>query len=148
MLWSCNLASYNTSGINVMYGVVLLLCQCVVMTVVSCVCWIIIFLHGVRGGIDEIDRNMSSTRLPPPGEFDFLKPDKWPKWRKWFEQYRSESGLDAESESHQVDTLLYCLGSEVDNVLASTNFSAEDRKKYWEVIGNLTPTRTSEWGAT
>ena len=80
---------------------------------------------------------MTSTRLPPPGEFDFSKPDEWPKWRKRFRQYRSASGLDAESETRQVDTLLYCLGDEADSVLASTNISAEDCKKYQEVIGKL-----------
>lgn len=80
---------------------------------------------------------MASHRLPPPGAFDFSKPDEWPKWRKRFEQYRSASGLDAESESRQVDTLLYCLGDEADSVLASTNISAEDRKKYEEVMGKF-----------
>ena len=36
-----------------------------------------------------------------------------------------------------MDTLLYCLGDEADSVLASMNVSAEDRKKYQEVIGKL-----------
>ena len=41
-------------------------------------------------------------------------------------------GLDA--EPRQIDTLLYCLGGEADSVLTSTNITAEDRKKYQEVI--------------
>ena len=91
-------------------------------------------LHGVRGGIREFTLTMTSTRLPPPGEFNFSKPDEWPKWRRRFEQYRWASGLDAESETRQVDTLLYCLGDEADSVLASTNISSDDKKKYEKVI--------------
>ena len=61
-------------------------------------------LHGVRGGIREFTLTMTSTRLQPPGEFNFSKPDEWPKWRRRFEQYRGASGLDAESETRQVET--------------------------------------------
>ena len=83
-------------------------------------------LHGVRGGIREFTLTMTSTRLP--------KPDEWPKWRRQFEQYRGASGLNAESETRQVDTLLYCLGDEAESVLASTNISSDDKKKYEKVI--------------
>ena len=72
-----------------------------------------------------------TTRLPPPGEFNL---SKWPKWRRRFEQYRSASGLDGETETRQVDTLLYCLGDEADSVLASTNISDDVKMKYEEVI--------------
>ena len=91
-------------------------------------------LHGVRDGIREFTLTMTSTRLPPPGEFNFSKPDEWPKWRRRFEQYRGVSGLNAESETRQVDTLLYCLGDEADSVLVSTNISGDDKKKYEKVI--------------
>ena len=62
------------------------------------------------------------------------RPDEWPKWKKRFQQYRSASGLDAESEPRQVDTLLYCLGEEADSVLSSTNISSANRKKYDRVM--------------
>ena len=80
---------------------------------------------------------MSSMRLPPPGEFDFSKPDEWPKWKRRFEQYRSASGLDAEPDARQIDTLLYCLGEGADSVLASTNITEEKRKKYEEVMAKF-----------
>ena len=79
----------------------------------------------------------TSSRLPPPGEFDFPKPDEWPKWIKRFEQYRSASGLDADSETRQIDTLLYCLGGEAESVLASTNITADDRKVYKTIIAKF-----------
>lgn len=60
---------------------------------------------------------MAGIRLNPPEQFDFSKPDEWPKWKKRFEQYRSASGLKTEEDPRQVDTLLYCMGEEADSVL-------------------------------
>ena len=63
-----------------------------------------------------------------------VRPDNWPKWKKRFEQFQVASGLATETEPRQVSTLLYCLGDEADDVLTSTNISADDRKKYDEVM--------------
>jgi hypothetical protein len=46
-----------------------------------------------------------ASRLAPPIEFDFSKPDEWPKWKKRFGQYRSVPGLNTEPETHQIDIL-------------------------------------------
>ena len=77
---------------------------------------------------------MANSTLPPPGAFNFSKPEEWPRWLKRFKQYRSAAGLAGESEARQVDTLLYCMGEEAEDVLTSTNISAEDREKYDKVI--------------
>jgi hypothetical protein len=69
-----------------------------------------------------------------PEPFDFKQPDNWPKWKKRFEQYRVAFGLSAEDKPRQVNTLLYCLGEEADDVLASTNITAEGKKKYATVL--------------
>ena len=79
---------------------------------------------------------MTAINLKPPEAFDFSRPDDWPKWRKRFQQFRSASGLQAESETRQVDTLLYCLGEEADSILTSTNISEDDRKKYDKAMRN------------
>ena len=34
-----------------------------------------------------------STRLDPPGVFDFQNPEGWSKWKGRFEQFRLASGL-------------------------------------------------------
>ena len=62
------------------------------------------------------------------------KPDLWSKWKRRFKQFASASGLDKEDEARRISTLLYCLGEEADDVLSSTNISADDRKKYNKVI--------------
>ena len=63
---------------------------------------------------------MANIKLELPGQFNFSKPDEWPKWRKHFEQFRSASKLSAEADLQQVNTLLYCLGEEAESVLAPT----------------------------
>ena len=63
-------------------------------------------------------------------------PDEWPKWEKRFVQYRVASGLDKEDDERQVSTLLYCLG-EADDVLTSTNITAENRKKFADIIAKF-----------
>ena len=77
---------------------------------------------------------MATVQLQPPDPFDFKKPDDWPRWRRRFEQYRVASGLAEESETRQVSTLLYCMGEEADDVLKSTNISAESRRKFETVL--------------
>ena len=77
-----------------------------------------------------------ATNIPitPPEKFDFKKPDEWLKWKRRFEHFLSASGLDKEDEARQASTLLYCLGEEAHDVLASTNISTEDSKKYSKVL--------------
>ena len=78
--------------------------------------------------------------LKAPENFDFSKPDLWSKWKRRFEQFASASGLDKEDQARHISTLLYCLGEEADDVLSSTNISAEDRKKYDQSWGSWTST--------
>ena len=49
-------------------------------------------------------------------------------WKRRFMQYRDAAGLSSESETRQVNTLLYCLGEEAKDVLASTDISDEDKE--------------------
>ena len=81
-------------------------------------------LHGGNGG-------MALLRLEPPPAFDFKNPDQWPHWNLRFEEFRSATALDAESETRQVSVLLYCMAGDV---LTSTKISEEDRKKYNSVM--------------
>jgi len=80
---------------------------------------------------------MASIQFQPPDTFDFRKLDEWLRWRKCSEQFRIASGLSGESEERQVNTLLYCLGEEAEDVLNSTNISDESRKKYQDVLAKF-----------
>ena len=80
---------------------------------------------------------MASIRLEAPEPFDFRNPDDWARLKSRFEQFRSASGLDAESEPRQVSTLPYCMDQDADTVLTSTNITDENRKKYQPVMGKF-----------
>jgi len=73
-------------------------------------------LLGDRSGIEMA----AGIHLQPPEPFSFQTPNEWPHWRKRFKQFRITSGLAKESEAQQINTLLYCLGEESNDVLAST----------------------------
>ena len=79
----------------------------------------------------------SSVRPQPPSSFEFKNPDEWARWKRRFEQFRLASGLDRESEEKQVCTLMYCMGEDAEDTLATTNISAGDRKKYDSVIAKF-----------
>ena len=71
-----------------------------------------------------------AMNLQLPTSFLFTKVEKWPKWKRRFEQYRLASGLVEKDEQRQVSTLLYCLGEEAKEVLNITCISEGDKKKY------------------
>ena len=72
--------------------------------------------------------------LQPLTPFSFVKSDKWPKWKRCFEQYRQALGLVDKEEQRQVSTLLYCLGPDAEEVLDTTRISEDNKKKYEKVI--------------
>ena len=80
---------------------------------------------------------MASIKLEPPSQFNFAKPDEWPKWKRRFEQFRRASKLDGESKTRQVETLLYCMGEEAESVLLSTGCFVEEREKYVTVVSKM-----------
>ena len=78
---------------------------------------------------------MASTILIAPLEkFDFKKPDSRLKWHHRFKLFLSALGLDKESDTRRVNTLLYCLGEDAEDILVSMNISDKDRKKYENVV--------------
>ena len=70
----------------------------------------------------------NSIPIATPEQFNFKKQDEWPRWKRRFEHFLSTSGLDKESDERKVSTLLYCLGPDTDDILASTNIEEADRK--------------------
>ena len=77
-----------------------------------------------------------NSSLSDPAPFPFNPPDHWPKWKFHFQQYRLASGLSQESEERQVNTLLYCLGEEAKDILASTNIGETERNMtaFWRSL--------------
>ena len=77
---------------------------------------------------------MATVQLQLPTPFDFKQPEEWPRRKRWFEKFRVVSGLAEDDGTHQVSTLLYCLGEKAGDVLSTTNITNDDCKKYDAVI--------------
>lgn len=77
---------------------------------------------------------MASFTLRPLTTFNFRQPEEWKKWLARFEQFRIASGLSTESGERQVSSLLYCMGDDAGDVLATTNISDGDKKDYGKVV--------------
>ena len=81
---------------------------------------------------------MSGTyQVQPPEPFSFSRPNEWPKWARRFERFRVASGLGSKGEEVQVNTLLYAMGDDADDILRSFQLSTADQKKYSEVKGRF-----------
>ena len=74
-------------------------------------------------------------QLTPPGKFDFNDANEWPKWIRRFERFRIASHLDKQSQEYQVNTLMYTLGDEAEDILHVLPLDDNQRKSY-EAVKN------------
>ncbi|KAL1281458.1 hypothetical protein QQF64_000261 [Cirrhinus molitorella] len=68
--------------------------------------------------------------IQPPEPFNFAKPQEWEKWIRRFERFRLASNLHVSSQANQVNTLIYCMGDEADDVLRGQPLSEAQRHEY------------------
>ena len=87
--------------------------------------------------IEEKYITMAAFQFTHPESFDFARPETWEKWFQRFERFRSASSLESKAEEVQVNTLIYCMGGEAEDILDSLNLSDADRKKYKNVTEAL-----------
>lgn len=80
---------------------------------------------------------MASYRIQTIENFDFAKPDEWPRWIRRFERFRQASDLVSKSEEVQVSTLVYSMGDKAEDLLQSFNLTEDDSKKYLTVRGKF-----------
>ena len=73
---------------------------------------------------------MTSYQVTPPEAFNFSRPQEWPKWFHRFERLRSVAGLSEKAGEVQINTLIYTMGPDADDILRSFKLLAEDEKKY------------------
>ncbi len=70
---------------------------------------------------------MASFQVNILDKFNF-KPEEWGHWIRRFERFRIAGKLNKESEEAQVNTLIYSMGEEADDILASLKWTWEERK--------------------
>ena len=73
---------------------------------------------------------MAAYQVSPPEQFDFSRPDDWPKWVRRFERFQCASGLTSKDETVQVHTLIYSMGDAADDILKSFHLTEEELKTY------------------
>lgn len=76
---------------------------------------------------------MASYRIQAIENFDFAKPEEWPRWIRRFERFRQASDLVSKSEEVQISTLAYSMGDKAEDLLQSFNLEGDDAKKYLTV---------------
>ena len=78
-----------------------------------------------------------SNQVPhAPEKFNF-KPEEWSRWIKRFERFRKATGLDQKNGESQVNTLIYSMGEEADDIVMSFGLTAEEAKQYNVVKGKF-----------
>ena len=84
----------------------------------------------------EVSRiSMAATfQVSTPEPFNFSCQADWTKWRRRFERFRKVSGLETRGQEAQVNTLIYTMGDEADDILRSFGLSDEDSKEYQPMI--------------
>ena len=78
--------------------------------------------------------SVANYQVPPPEKFRF-KPEDWIRWIRRFERFRKATGLDQKSGDNQVNTLVYSMGEEADDIMISFGLTADDAKQY-ELVKN------------
>ena len=73
-------------------------------------------------------------RLQPPENFDFTATGNWQTLRQSFQQVRIASKLSEESAETQVSTLIYCMGTETEQIQKSLSIKKKEDKKNFDVI--------------
>ena len=73
---------------------------------------------------------MTTYQISLPEPFDFSKPENWPKWIRHFERFRQASNLSAQTDESQVNTMIYTMGNNADDILCSFHLTEEQKKNY------------------
>ena len=65
----------------------------------------------------------------PPDSFDFSKGETWPNWIRRFERFRTLTKLN-EKEVTQINTLIYTMGDQAEDILNSLKLNETQLKSY------------------
>ena len=70
---------------------------------------------------------MASSQIPLPDKLDSKKPEEWKRWIERFKCYRIAAGLDAKEEKVQINTLVYAMGGDANEIFKSFQLTEEDQ---------------------
>ena len=99
---------------------------------------LIIILHG-GSSVDEESHylyrgtTMATYQVNPPEPFTFSRPEEWPRWYRQYERFSTASGLDSKDDKMRVNTLVYTMGDEAEDILRSFSMTEEEHSKFDKV---------------
>ena len=70
-------------------------------------------------------------------KFNFSRTEDWLKWIRRFERYRQSSELNREDDTLQINTLIYAMGHQAEDILTSLKLTQDELKKYDTVRAKL-----------
>ncbi|KAL3205063.1 hypothetical protein MRX96_011378 [Rhipicephalus microplus] len=77
---------------------------------------------------------MASFIIQPPDAFNFSSANEWPKRKQRFDGFRTYLGLCVKPEHNQVDTLLYIMGQEAEEIYDTFTLFEDNSKKFDAVV--------------
>ena len=80
---------------------------------------------------------MATFTIAPPEPFLFSQPENWGKWIRRFNRFCKSSGMAEKPEPDQVNTLIYSMGDQAEDILLSFRLTEEEAKKYLTVVENF-----------
>ena len=76
---------------------------------------------------------MATTQIPLPEKLESKKPEEWRRWIERFECYHIAAGLDEKDGKVQINTLVYAMGGNANDLLKSFQIQ-EDDMNYKNVV--------------
>lgn len=77
-----------------------------------------------------------APKLNTPDRFDFSDPGGWTRWRSRWRRFREASGLDTGPEKKQINTLIYTLGEQAEDIVLSRGIEETDYESVIDAFDN------------
>ena len=72
----------------------------------------------------------ASSGIQLPEKFNFSRIEDWPKWIRRFERYRQASELNKKDDTSQINTLIYAMRHQAEDILTSLKLTQDELRKY------------------
>ena len=80
---------------------------------------------------------MAALQINPPENFTFSTPSNWSKWKTRFERYRIASGLSSKTGKDQVNSLIYIMGEQAEDIFCSFGLSETEQANFDIVLNKF-----------
>ncbi|GBM18120.1 hypothetical protein AVEN_75534-1 [Araneus ventricosus] len=80
---------------------------------------------------------MAALHINPPENFTFSMPSNWSKWKMGFKRYQIASGLLTKTGNEQVNSLLYIMGEQAEDIFSSFGLSEKKQDDFDIVLKNF-----------